>query len=188
MELTTTTKSGTKVILKGLPCDEITITIPQGVFKGYWGSLNNTEGFVCRGVINGKETMICAQIPLTDWNTFTAGIKAELHNNVPGLKELQDAIDAEIAYANSFDEMMEDEQNDGVLPPTLPTTNASDVATKYPRAAAYIKAEAFEDSNHHVKASAGKKAKKLIAQGHDHITAIEAMEKEWEEHCRNAID
>lgn len=188
MELATTTKSGTKVTLKGLPCDDISITIPQGVFIGYWGKLSGTEGFVCRGSINGKDTQICAQIPRADWNNFMAGIEAELLQNVAGLKELTNAINEDIDYTKKFDEMMEDEQNDGVNPPTLPKVKVSDVAALYPIAAAYLKAEKFEYSNNFMKSSFGKKAKTIIAQGGDYVKAILDMESGWTDYCVNSVD
>lgn len=188
MELATTTKSGTKVTLKGLPCDDISIIIPQGVFIGYWGKLGGTEGFVCRGSINGKDTQICAQIPRADWDKFIAGIKLELEKNVPGLYILNSVINDEIDYSKNFDRMMEDEQNDGVNPPTLPKVKVSDVAALYPIAAAYLKAEKFEYSNNFMKSSFGKKAKTIIAQGGDYVKAILDMESGWTDYCVNSVD
>lgn len=188
MNFVTKTKTGTMVTLTGLPCGEVTITIPQGTFVGYWGLLGGVWGFVCRGMINGKDTQICAQIPRVDWDTFTSGIEAELDKNVPGLQELRAAMDAEIDYAKAFEAMMDDEHNDGVFPPSLPVVKASEVAARYPIAASYIEADHWEDSSHHVKAAAGRKAKKIIAQGGDHQSAITAMHHEWDEYCRKSID
>lgn len=188
MMIQTVTKSGTKVTLTGLPCDDVMITIPQGNFVGYWGTLGGVSGVVCRGKINGKDTQICAQIPRADWDIFVEGIKAELLQHVPGLTELRSAIDAEIGYAKEFDAMMEDEHNDGVSPPSSPVIKASEVAARYPIAASYMEAERWEDSSHYVKSSAGKKAKKIIAQGGDYRAAMTAMRYEWEEYCKNSID
>jgi hypothetical protein len=188
MMIQTVTKSGTKVTLTGLPCDDVMITIPQGNFVGYWGTLGGVSGVVCRGKINGKDTQICAQIPRADWDTFVEGIKAELLQHVPGLTELRSAIDAEIGYAKEFDAMMEDEHNDGVFPPSSPVIKASEVAARYPIAASYMEAERWEDSSHYVKSSAGKKAKKIIAQGGDYRAAMTAMRYEWEEYCKDTID
>lgn len=188
MRVESLTKSGTKVIIQGTPSSDVSIQIPQGSFVGYWGMLGSVEGFVCRGHIDGKDTVICAQIPKKDWDVFTAGVKAELLANVPGLKDLQDAIDAEIHYAHEFEAMMDDEQNDGVRPPKLPVVKSSDIAALYPVAAAYIKAERYESASHYAKSSAGKKAKAIIAEGGDYKTAIENMEKEWSDYCNTIVD
>ena len=58
---------------------------------------------------------------------------------------------------------------------------------KYPRAAAYLKAEAFENASNYAKASAGKKAKERIINGEDYETAIAEMESEWKKHCEEHI-
>lgn len=188
MELVTKTKSGVEAILKGKPCDDITLKIPQGEFKGYWGKLGTAEGFTCSGKINGKDTQICAQIPRTDWDKFIIGIKLELEKNVPGLYILNSAINDEIDYRKNFDRMMEDEQNDGVNPPVEPQNKSADVAKQYPVAAAYLKAEKFEFSNNYMKSAAGAKAKRIIGQGGDYIKAIEEMEKEWNDYCLDSVD
>lgn len=188
MEIECTTKTGTKVTLKGTPSSEVSISTLHGVFTGYWGRVIKAEGFVCKGVVNGKEVLLCAQIDKKDWDTFRAGVKAELLRNVPGLEILKAAINAEIQYHEDFEAMMDDEFNDGVNPPSKPQTNSAEIAKQYPIAAAYLKARAWECAAHFSKSAAGRKAKNAIAEGNDYNAAIALMEKEWSDYCANAID
>lgn len=102
-------------------------------------------------------------------DTFFAAQRADkevkLAANVPGLNELRAAIDDEIRYQEQFEQMMEDENNDGARPPKPVTIKYADVAAKYPRAAIYIKAENYSLSEHYAKSTAGDKAMKLIEDG-----------------------
>jgi hypothetical protein len=58
---------------------------------------------------------------------------------------------------------------------------------KYPRAAAYLKAEKFSYAANSAKSNAGKKALMKILDGKDYTTAIEEMEKEWTAYCEGHI-
>lgn len=66
--------------------------------------------------------------------------------------------------------------------PIKPTVQISTANETYPIAAAYLKAESFENASNYAKSSAGKKAKERIANGEDYITALADMEAEWNEH------
>jgi len=188
MKIECTTKTGSKVTISGTPSSDVSMSSPLGVFTGYWGSFNNVEGFVCKGKVNGKEMMICAQIQKSDWDVFRAGVRAELLTNVPGLEILENARNAEHQYMEDFNAMMDDEQNDGVNPPSKPTVKSSDIAAQYPIAAAYLKAQSYEYASHFTKSAAGRKAKNAISEGKDYVVAIEKMEKEWSEYCNNIVD
>lgn len=59
--------------------------------------------------------------------------------------------------------------------------------TRYPRAAAYLKAESFANASNYMKANAGKNAKERIINGDNPETVIEEMEKEWHEYCEEHI-
>lgn len=104
-------------------------------------------------------------------------------NAIEGLTELTDAIEAEIAYGNAFNRMMEDEYNDGVNPPSRPKVSSVELRKQYPRAAAYIKAENWEYASHYAKCGAGRRAKERIINGEDYVTVLADMDAEWSAHC-----
>jgi len=89
----------------------------------------------------------------------------QLAKNVPGLKELRTAIDAEVEYRDRFREMMEDGDNDGVNPPRSPETNVGELQAQYPRAALYLRAEGYTRASHWAKAKAGREAMAILADG-----------------------
>jgi len=106
-------------------------------------------------------------------------IEAErMEENVSGLAELQAAIDAEQQYRADFNRMMEDENNDGVNPPSHPSTSSAELAKQFPRAAAYIRAESYSFASHWAKAKAGEEAMEIIASG-GAIEDAEAKLKNW---------
>ena len=102
---------------------------------------------------------------------------------IDGLAEIRDAINAETEYRIAFDKMMDDEYNDGVFPPKKPTASSKDLMSKYPRAAAYLKAESWSYSEHFVKSAAGRKAMDRIINGDDYEQAIADMDKEFSTYC-----
>ncbi len=102
----------------------------------------------------------------------------QLVTHVPGLAELRKAYDAEENYREAFNRMMENEQNDGVNPPKPVAVKSSDVAGKYPRAALYLKAEAYSWASHYAKAAAGEKAMALIQEGGD-LTEAQKILDNW---------
>lgn len=108
-------------------------------------------------------------------------------NAIEGLAQLRAALRADAEYYDAFNRMMDDEYNDGARPPKKPEVSPSEVAAKYPRAAAYIKAESWSYAAHYAKAAAGRKALEKIIDGGDHESAINAMGKEWSAHCAEHI-
>ena len=103
--------------------------------------------------------------------------------NVPGLETLNNALEDARRYHREFNKMMDDEYNDGVNPPAHPTSDIDALKLQYPRAAAYIKAEAWESASHYVKSAAGKKAKEAIKNGAGLEETMKSMEAEWSKHC-----
>ena len=99
-----------------------------------------------------------------------------------GVPILQAARDAEDKYYRDFDRMMEDENNDGVNPPTKPTADLDALYKQYPVAAAYLRAKAYEYSSHYAQSAAGKTAAKKIADGGDYKAALAEMEQVWSAH------
>jgi hypothetical protein len=102
-------------------------------------------------------------------------LRAELELNLPGLALLEAAADDEMRYAEQFDRMMDDEDNDGARPPKSVKVAYSDLAKQYPRAALYLKAESYELAANYAKANAGDRAAKLLASGGEMEDAREIL-------------
>lgn len=98
---------------------------------------------------------------------------------IEGLKEIKTAIYDRQRYRREFNAMMDDEFNDGARAPKLPTADVDALLAKYPRAAAYIKAENYSYAAHDVKSMSGAKALEKIINGEDYAAALADMEAEW---------
>lgn len=98
---------------------------------------------------------------------------------IEGLKEIKSAIYDRQRYRCEFNAMMDDEFNDGTRAPKLPTADVDALLAKYPRAAAYIKAESYSYAAHDVKSMSGAKALEKIINGEDYAAALADMEAEW---------
>lgn len=111
-----------------------------------------------------------------------AAYQAEL-DGIEGLRALQEAHRAWEQYDDAFRAAMEDEHNDN--PGTLhkPACDIAALNARYPRAAAYLRAESWSLSAHYVKSGAGSRAMKAILLGEPYETAIAAMEAEWSSYC-----
>lgn len=109
--------------------------------------------------------------------------QAALLEAVPGLNLLRAAIDDQARYHRQFAEMMEDENNDGANPPKRATADLASLRKQYPRAAAYLQAEAWQDASHYVKSGAGRRAKERIVAGEDCHIALADMAAEWTSYC-----
>lgn len=96
---------------------------------------------------------------------------------IEGLAELRAALDAEAQYQEDFARMMEDEGNDGARPPVATHPHPADLATAYPVAALYLRAEDYRCANHWRKVKAGYDAIELIVAGD--IGAARAALDDW---------
>lgn len=101
---------------------------------------------------------------------------------IEGLAELQAARDAEANYHYEVNRRFENEALSSMLP-ARPEVSASEVSAKYPRAAAYVKAEGWTHANNYAKNAAGRKALERIINGEDHEQVLAEMEAEWSAHC-----
>lgn len=102
--------------------------------------------------------------------------EVKLAEAIPGLRQLQAAIESEAQYFESFNKMMEDENNDGVNAPSAPAESSDALRAKYPKAAAYAKAQGYSYASHFEKAGAGKKAMRLLEAGGTVEEANEVLE------------
>jgi hypothetical protein len=91
--------------------------------------------------------------------------RAAVEAAIPGLAALEAAIAAEDGYLDSFNRMMDDEQNDGVNPPRRPAQSSDDLRKQYPRAALYLKAQSYSFASNDRKSTAGEKAVSLLLAG-----------------------
>ncbi len=107
--------------------------------------------------------------------------KAAYEKNVPGLDELRTAITHDESQRNLFKRSVY--SGSGRLSGNPSSETASSVAKRYPRAAAYIKAESYFYSANDVKSSLGKEAMNAIASGKSESAAIKTMERKWEKYA-----
>lgn len=106
---------------------------------------------------------------------------------IEGLDELYATMKAAADYHEAFNRMMEDRDNDGAFPPKKPGVSPAEISAKYPRAAAYVRAENWASAAHYAKSAAGQKALEAIINGADPDATIKAMEAEWTAHCTDRI-
>ena len=76
-----------------------------------------------------------------------ADYEARFKERYPGIYMLVDAINAEADYHHNFDRMMDDEDNDGVNPPTHPKISVAKARKQYPIAAAYLDILRYADAD-----------------------------------------
>jgi hypothetical protein len=123
-------------------------------------------------------SLACKAASVEAMSTYTRKLAA-----IEGLAELRSAINNHERYANQFQRMMEDENNDGVRPPKPATENLTELNARYPRAAAYLLAEDYSLASHYAKSGAGNAAMTAILDGADHDAAIAEMKQAWSDHC-----
>lgn len=113
--------------------------------------------------------------------TVAAEAREAKINAIEGLKELKAAINEQNDYHYEINRRFENEALSSILP-AQPKANVKDLKKKYPRAAAYIKAENWKYANNYAKAAAGRKALERIINGEDHEQVLADMEAEWDAH------
>jgi hypothetical protein len=113
-------------------------------------------------------------------------LRAKKISEIEGLEELQKAIADEENYHYQIERRFENESlsSFGIA---KPATSSKDLAVRYPRAAAYLKADKWSDSENINKRSAGKKALEKIINGEDHEKVLADMEAEWTSACNKNI-
>jgi len=101
---------------------------------------------------------------------FEADTEARFAENVPGLNELKAAQEAayneDARYSAQFSRMMD--SGDCISPIAVDKSlqeKADSLATEYPRAAMYLKAQSYTYASNHHKYGAGKDAQAIIATG-----------------------
>ena len=115
---------------------------------------------------------------LAEHKAAIAAEQAALESAVPGISVLRQAYEADDSYHDDFRRAMESEQRDGARMPKRPAEDIPALEAQYPRAVLYLRAEAYSDASHHLKAAAGKKAMQLLRDGGNEADA-EAILQNW---------
>lgn len=100
--------------------------------------------------------------------------KANKIKAIEGLDKINECRDAWAAYQHDFSKMME--TGCGYMTAKKPETKVEDLRAEYPRADAYLKAEAEASRSNYELAAIGKKAMERIISGEDHETVISDMD------------
>lgn len=95
---------------------------------------------------------------------------------IPGLKEIENAIDDLIEWRREFNKSFEDVGGLGVRP--KPEYDLEQMYKDYPVAAAYLKAEKMANKANYELALIGRKALERIIDGENHEVVISDMDKE----------
>ena len=96
-------------------------------------------------------------------------------NAIEGLQEIRNAIDEIDCYKSEFDRVWESGES---VYPSKPKVDVAALKAKYPRAAAYLKAESYSMSSYLPKYSSGTKALERIQKGENYPAVIQDMENE----------
>lgn len=105
---------------------------------------------------------------------------------IPGLKELRAARADAAAWRDEWTANIE-RGDSGVGLRPRPQYDFKAMEAKYPRAVAYLKAEAMSYAAHYVKAGAGRDALERIINGEDGTQALADAEKEFSDYCHEHI-
>jgi len=115
-----------------------------------------------------------AGLTQADGDRVLAEIHRQLDQSVPGLAELQDAQNE---WASYHDQLQDAIDRGVVVAPKKPTSDLNAIADQYPRAAMYLRAEAYCQASHNQKWAAGKKAKEIILSGGPLNDAEQTLDK-----------
>jgi hypothetical protein len=105
---------------------------------------------------------------------------------IEGLKELKAAIAQEQYEYEQRQKRWESESLSSIIP-QKPIVSVAELKTRFPRAAAYVKAENWTLSNNSGKRQAGKKALERIINGEYHEQVLADMEAEWNAYTKQHI-
>ncbi|MGN1101553.1 MAG: hypothetical protein ACI4RG_05120 [Huintestinicola sp.] len=107
-------------------------------------------------------------------------IRQQKIDSIEGLKVLKNNISEWEKYSYMINKYI----SNGALgsAPSKPEIESSELKKKFPRAAAYIKAESYAYASNAVKSSIGKDALDKIIDGCDYSVVISDMEEKWKNH------
>lgn len=136
-------------------------------------------------IVAAKEEILA--VLMSEYNAEEEKIKknAEKIAAIQGLSELRAAYRDVEEWREEWYKSFENVGGFGVRP--KPQYDFEAMREAYPRAAAYLDAEAYFSSANYAKSAAGKKALEAIKNGEDYTTALETMKKEWQDYCDEHI-
>lgn len=103
---------------------------------------------------------------------------------IEGLDEIYAAIEEHEQHRAAFERAMY--RGDGILP-GMPKSDIKALYAKYPRAAAYIQASEYSNSENLTQMGIGIRAKERIINEEDCKKVLADMEKEWGDYCHEHI-
>lgn len=103
---------------------------------------------------------------------------------IPGLKEIRALIEARAGWRDELTRQMDSEGGCTSMP-GYPEGDVEALCAQYPRAAAYLRAEAWAEAENDVKSEAGAVALKKILNGEPYEAALAEMEQTWQAHVRS---
>lgn len=106
---------------------------------------------------------------------------------IEGLKEIEKARFELENFYERLEQAMDNEYTSGILP-SKPITNLKELENKYPRAAAYLKAQRWFLSKNYTKSNLGAKTLTRIINGEPYKNAIDDMERAWSDYCQENVD
>lgn len=113
--------------------------------------------------------------------------KAKIRASVPGLEELDAIIEAWEEYNDKTRRINNSESYSGSRP-TKPATTILETCERFPIAAAYNKAQKWNNASSIHKSSAGHRAMTRIENGEDAETVIADMEREFSDAANKYFD
>lgn len=105
---------------------------------------------------------------------------------IPGLKEIRALIEARADWRDELTRQMDSEDGCTSMP-GYPEGDIKALCAQYPRAAAYLRAEAWAEAENDVKSQAGAEALEKILNGEPHEEALAEMEQTWQAHVRSRM-
>lgn len=165
----------------------------------YTNNHNGKEGIYIRDIERAKKDLVFDTIKAKKYEIRAIFIKKteeekrarkERQEKIEAIEGLDEILKLQAAwekYRRDFNAMMDSEYNDGVCSPMMPKVKVDTLLTKYPRAAAYLKAESYSYSPNYTKAAAGERAMDCIINGDDYKEAINKMDEEWSSYCDSHI-
>lgn len=157
---------------------------PTGKLRVWYASKAKENGDLEK-IVAAKDEIL--SVLMAEHNAKEERIKEETAKiaAIQGLSELRTAYRDVELWHEEWDKSFENVGGFGVRP--KPQYDFEAMRKTYPRAAAYLDAEAYFLAENYVKSAAGKKALEAIKNGEDCAAALAAMEKEWQDYCGEHI-
>ncbi len=155
-------------------------TVPSGKIQIRKGDLARKNGDL-DAIVAAKPEIMAILAAADEAERQKAKEREAKIDAIPGLKEIRAARADLHAWHDEWEASFCDVGGLGVRP--RPEYDFEEMYKKYPRAKAYLQAEAYSCSENFSKAASGVKALNAIIDGADPATAIAAMEAEWSDYC-----